>query len=106
MRVYFRDQNPAVDHFAFKQSNARSAEILANGEGELIRLPDGRAAIQLYRNQATRDHSWIERLELLSTRASSDSPGMPYIKIRWPESVKALRAESLVPNVRSLAQAL
>jgi hypothetical protein len=102
MRVYFQDQNPSVDHFAYKQSTARCAELLANGEGRLIQLPDGRAAIQLYRCQTARDNSWIERLEqLTSTKKGSQSAGMPYIKIRWPESVKQLRAESLIPNVRS-----
>jgi len=101
MRVYFHDQNPSVDHFAYKLSNSRAAELLANGEGELIRLDDGRAAIHLHRRQAVRDNSWIERLELLtSTASSSESAGMPYIKVRWPESVKQLRANSQIPNVR------
>lgn len=81
LRVYFRDQNPAVDHFAFKQSNARAAEILERGEGEIITLPDGRAAIQLFRVQASREH-WVERFEELT--AKSTNPGMPFLKFIPP----------------------
>ena len=73
MRVYFRDQNPSVDRFAFKQSNARAAELVASGEGEYIRLSDGHQAVQLFRDQASREQ-WIERFEEVRSKSSS-SPG-------------------------------
>lgn len=103
IRVYHADLNPAVDSPSFHQSMRNGDEIVASGQGEYFNLSDGRLAIRLYRSRAARDHSWVARLEELTTAPSTDSAGMPYLKIHWPESVKQLRAESLIPNVRSLA---
>ena len=98
LRVYFRDSNPAVDRFAFKLSDARGADLVRRGEGEIITLPDGRVAIQLFRRPADREQ-WIERFKEVKVSGGDLCP-MPFLKVEWPESVKAMRAESLIPNVR------
>jgi len=47
-RVFGWEDNPAVDHFRFRQSNKRAEEIVASGRGRFITLADGMVAVQLY----------------------------------------------------------
>jgi hypothetical protein len=101
IRVYHADSNPAIDPHSYRCSNTSGQDAVASGQGRYIALPDGRTAIQLFRNQASREQ-WIERLEEATARQHDACP-MPFLKVQWPESVKKLRAESKVPNLRQLA---
>lgn len=48
MRVFAWESNPAIDRFKYRQSNDRAKELVSDGEGFFVTLPDGRRAVQLY----------------------------------------------------------
>jgi hypothetical protein len=103
LRVYHADTNPRIDPFSFRQSNNRAAELVARGEGRYITLSDGRQAVQLYRCRATRDNSWIERIETLIGTNSGKMPPLevPGVFFRPPESTtwKLAHRVTILPSV-------
>lgn len=40
--------NPAVDRFSYRLSNRRAQDLVSDGDGFFLTLPDGRKAVQLY----------------------------------------------------------
>lgn len=95
LRVYYADSNPAIDRFAFRQSNARGKELIKTGQGRLITLQDGRTAVQLYRSQAARE-PWSPMAE-----TASKGSGIGLLRFVLPESSKKIQRESLIANVRN-----
>lgn len=95
LRVYYADSNPAVDNFAYRQSNVRAKELIESRQGIMITLRDGRSAVQLYRSKAGR-----EQWNPASEPANASAP-MGFLKFVLPESSKRLQRDSLITNVRS-----
>ena len=96
LRVFHGDANPAIDPFSFRLSDARALELVESGQGRPITLPDGRQAVQLYRNRAQREEEWRESFaDVLRTPATINMPPLELPGLRFRLSKREITSQIL-----------